>query len=36
MIPRTGKPNFGQALLGGIFRVEPGVVGLLDPAYRGA
>lgn len=35
MIARTGKPNFGQALLGGIFSVELDVAGLPDPLFAG-
>jgi sugar lactone lactonase YvrE len=35
MIKRTGEPNFGQALLGGIFSVELDVAGLPDPLFAG-
>lgn len=35
MIPRSGKPNFGQELLGGIFQIEPGGVGMVDPLFGG-
>lgn len=34
MVPRTGVPNLGQDLLGGIHAAEPGVAGLPDPLFR--
>lgn len=35
MTRRGGAPNLGQEMLGGIFTLEPGVQGLVDPRFRG-
>lgn len=34
MIPRTGTPNLGQAMLGGIYSITADVPGLPDPLFR--
>lgn len=34
MVARTGTPNMGQAMLGGIYSVALDVPGLPDPLFR--